>query len=199
MRTWNPHLYPPGGFVFKDADGIEHRGGNIEDLAYKIAEYRLRRDMPPGNPVAEATEQLCTRYPSRCRRTLASSGAVLAKTKANALMSAVAVWLRETWRRVATRQVTWASTDVVKARVATCLACKYHQVASVDCPTCQDSLDRVSFQLRAGRDRDSGRLSMCNHYQRDARVDVLLEDPPDPQAPEPCWKRPPTLPGHEDS
>jgi hypothetical protein len=195
MRLWNQSLYPSGGFVLTDAEGITHRGSNVTTLATEIAEYRLRRGLPPGNPIAEVHEYLCARFPQRCLDEDPPSTEVLARTQANTLMANVAIWLRETWRRLSFRQVKWVANDeVVRTRVETCQACPFHQSVGQDCPVCEESRNQISFQLRAGRDRISHVLRTCTRYERDARVDVLMEETPDPQAPVNCWKNPDFLP-----
>jgi hypothetical protein len=186
---WNGNLFPPGGFVFVDADAIEHTGGSITDLASKIAEYRVRRGQPPGNPASEVNDQLCAKFPSRCLKGEPPSAEVLEQSRQNVAISSIGQWLRETWQRVASKRQKYAPEEVIEARVSACLGCKFRQAFKSDCPACQESLNTVSFQLRAGRDKLSKVLPSCGRFHTDLRVDVLLEQPPRPEAPENCWKR----------
>jgi hypothetical protein len=190
MLMWNPNLCPRSGYVFIDADGIRHEARGLESLISKLAEYRIRREMPIGDPIAEVHAYLCALYPRSCQRADTVPESVLAQTRMNAISSDVGVWLRETWRKAVAREIVWVPDKGVKARVETCTACPYHEKATGACSACQESLNVVSFQLRAGRDRLSHKLFTCSRYRRDARVDVLLEQPSDPAAPPNCWKHP---------
>lgn len=189
MAIWNSNLFPPGGFIFVDADKIEHKGGSLTDLASQVAEYRVRRGQPPGNPAAEINDQLCQSFPSRCLKGESPSAEVLEQSRHNVAISTISQWLRETWQRVAQRKQKHVPDEVVQARVAICLQCKYREAFKSDCPACQESLNTVSFQLRAGRDKLSKVLPSCGKFHTDLRVDVLLDQPARADAPENCWKR----------
>lgn len=189
MKQWNDNLFPPSGFEFTDLDGLVHRGSGITDLAAKLTDYRARRGLPIGNPAAEVVEQLCSKYPSRCHKGEPPSPAVLAQSNANIVASGVGDWLRQVWTRLSQRKIKWVADEVVKQRVAACLACPQHGPVKGDCPACQESLNTVSTQLRAGRDRASSVLRTCSFFKTDARVDVLIDQQTVADAPEGCWKR----------
>lgn len=186
---WNNSLWPPGGFVYTDSDGLVHSGNNVEDLARRITDYRARRGLPIGNPAAEVTEQLCRNFPSRCLKGEPPSEKTLKQSRANAVSTSVGVWLRETWANLSRRLIKWVPEETVKERVKICLACPQHDRIAGSCASCQESQNAVSFQLRAGRDRVSGVLNTCTHFKTDARVDVLIDQPTITNAPEGCWKR----------
>jgi hypothetical protein len=62
----NENIYPPGGFVFKDGDGVTHLGDNLQGLVKTIARYRATTGQPAGDPEQEFLAKLCKRAPRVC-------------------------------------------------------------------------------------------------------------------------------------
>lgn len=67
MPNFNRNLYPPDGYIFKDKDGVVHRGSNFGELFRKISAYRMRNRIPAGDPQAEVNAQLCKLFPGYCK------------------------------------------------------------------------------------------------------------------------------------
>lgn len=187
---WNTFIYPPGGYYFIDADKLRHSGDNLEQLISAVAAYRARRGIAPGNPVLEVNTQLCKRAPHGCRnKPYKPSAEVIKTSQAQSTMSRVGEWLRATWRRMGQKQVKFVDKATVKERAAICQKCPHYIPFFSDCVACSESLHQVSFQLRAGRDKHTEKLKVCDKFGSDLRVDVLLASDPVPNAPEHCWKR----------
>lgn len=188
MPRWNENLWPPNGYEFPDAEKILHKGTSLTDLISKLATYRARRGLPPGNPVAEVNDYLCRLYPSRCLKGVAESKQPVEAT-GTSLPSRVAEWLRGTWLRIAGKGVEFVPEEEVKRRAVICLACPFHAGFPQECAACSETVNRISFQLRAGRDKHTSHLKVCAQFGSDLRVDVLTVQEPQPKAPSNCWKR----------
>ncbi len=67
MREFNPNLYPPSGYVFRDSDGTKHTADGWKALETKVRAYRARNRLPVGNPWEEIMAQACSSNPSHCR------------------------------------------------------------------------------------------------------------------------------------
>jgi hypothetical protein len=189
MSRWNENLWPPSGFEFFDSDNIRHTGSGLHDLISKLAAYRTRRGLPPGNPMSEVNEQLCAKYPSRCLNEPPPPAAVAVQSPAQPMAARLTAWLRATYLRVAGKAVAYVSEEEVVRRAAICLKCPLHTSFPGGCVACAETINQISFQLRAGRDRRSSLLRVCGKYGTDLRVDALLDQPTAPDAPEGCWKK----------
>lgn len=194
MPRWNENLFPPNGFEFFDAEKIRHTGKSIHDLISNLAAYRTRRGLDAGDPIAEVNEQLCEKYPSRCLNGKpAEKGEATSKTRKGSLGTRIAGWLRLVWGKASMKRIEYASEEQVKARVRICAACPKHVSMPGNCAACAETVNTISFQLRAGRDDLSSLLRMCDYAATDLRVDVLLQQNADPNAPSNCWKRTPSI------
>lgn len=61
-----PSLHPRGGYTFKDSLGVTHVAPNLQKLVEVVTKYRERLSLPPGDPLAEITAQICKRQPNIC-------------------------------------------------------------------------------------------------------------------------------------
>jgi hypothetical protein len=67
-QVLNADIRPPGGYKYRDADGMLHIGADLERLEKIVKSYRIRIGRPVGNPMEDIVNQICTRCPSCCRR-----------------------------------------------------------------------------------------------------------------------------------
>ena len=66
MIKLNPDIRPPGGYTFRDADGVVHFASDTAKLVEVIKKYRARIGRPPGDPLMEFTMQVYGRSPQCC-------------------------------------------------------------------------------------------------------------------------------------
>lgn len=64
--TLNPSIRPPGGYRFRDSDGLVHTGTSPERLVAVIRAYRKRVGKIPGDPEKEMIAQIYARFPRCC-------------------------------------------------------------------------------------------------------------------------------------
>lgn len=186
---WNESLYPPGGYEFVDADSIRHVGTSLRDLISKLAAYRTRRGIAPGNPVAEVHGQLCSRFPTRCLNGEPPAADQPLPSGAQSLGTRITAWLRSVWTEMSQSRIEFVDEATVKQRALTCIACPNYSRFPGDCVACSETLNTISFQLRAGRDKFSAPLRCCSHFGTDLRVDTLLKQLANAKAPDNCWKK----------
>jgi hypothetical protein len=188
---FNPHLSPPGGFEFIDPEGVRHVGDNANHLAAKLAEYRIRRGLPPGNPVAEIHGDLCQRFPGYCQGgPKPASEKPPATQPLDPLTTQIGRWLLGVHREAAAKAAKYVPEEEAARRAAICAKCPEQAPLPAKCVSCAETMNQVSFQLRAGRDKSSRKLAACSRFGTDLRVDALLEQPAAANAPENCWKNP---------
>jgi hypothetical protein len=189
MARWNPNLYPKGGFVYTDDEKVVHVGGTLEELISRLASYRVRRGLPPGNPVAEVHGQLCQRFPDRCLNEPLPDASKPAEASGPLPGTRLVAWLRDLWLRASQKQIAFVTEEESAKRAAICRQCPHYKPMPTECAACAETFNHLSFQLRAGRDKFSKSLTMCDRFHTDLRVDTLVEQPDQPKAPENCWKR----------
>jgi hypothetical protein len=62
----NGALRPPGGYKFRDEDGVTHIGVDFKHLVKTLTDYRNRIGKPLGMPEREIMAQFYERYPQYC-------------------------------------------------------------------------------------------------------------------------------------
>lgn len=105
---------PPGGYHFLDPSSYNIRAKSLRELLFKIAEYRAKNGMPPGNPYKEIE----TYYSTECPWLISNVG-----TSPVANEDPIARWINRTWRTPPSK---WAESIQAGTRYGTCLDCPHY-------------------------------------------------------------------------
>ncbi len=177
----NPDIRPPGGFKFKDGDSVVHIGTSLAGLIKAVVGYRQRIGHAPGNPEAEVTMQICTKYPRLCK------GLVPSHNEAT-LVSQVALRARDSLQAKIDFSATPAPLAHERARI--CGTCRYRLNWAAKCKPCEKKIGEVIEHVLDGV---TGKLpamrgEACLLAQTDLQIATINPHNRTPlDAPEHCW------------
>lgn len=176
-------IFPPGGFKFVDADGIEFDGESIGQVAGKLARYREANGKPPGRPVAEVNEFMCRKHPELC------TDRDVEGFDASVLLKSISTNARELQNlRYLGKPAAKVSGKEADDRAAQCKACNHNVNYRIFCSPCQTG---VAAQLsdalapRAPHPDLAGRA--CALAGDDLSGAVWLCEPP--KVDHDCWRK----------
>jgi hypothetical protein len=182
-----PHLVPPGGYVFRDAEGVSHQGQSWPHLVRVVAQHRAMRKLAPGDPAKEITEVVCSAHPELCH----AGPGVIGEGDKDAYHSRVASWLAKMVGLFRAGRLRYCDAAAARERAEVCRGCRYQDGYQKGCVTCQQSNQAVQDQLLRGRP-DAGRgLLGCAVLSEDTAVSVHLDEPRLNKAelPAHCWRK----------
>jgi hypothetical protein len=184
--TVNPHLFPPLGFNFIDADRVIHEANSFEELVESLAKYRARAGQPAGNPRDEITEQLCRRHPHIC---FASAPPHIPPLPHDGKLLAARV-VANTEKLLRSAPMAVVPDQYVEARVRQCNNCPANADWSEHCAPCQKRVAELLPRIIAPHQPESslkGHACLC--AQDDLSVAVKLQTPLQVvNAPGKCWR-----------
>lgn len=172
-----------------EADGTKFSAGSLEDLFRLVAEYRVRKGLPAGNPEEEFTARMCLEFPAMChRRGAAPRKAVGIPSGAGGLKEKVLTWLAAVVQRP-TAKVSKAEAD---RRAQVCAACPMMRDSSGGCSSCADTMRALRNEILGARRESYPGLGGCAVLGEDCRASVWIEQPAanNPQLPVKCWRKP---------
>lgn len=188
--VFNPNLYPPDGYRFRDADGTLFKGESWRDVRRQVAEYRARNNMPAGDPEAEINAQQCAQTPGLCHGDkpapvrVAGSGSNGNERVLNWLGS-VLISRRQNGTPAVIDNAT------ARTRAAICAVCPRQKALSAACDACLNTI-RDSRKVILGGERPVHEsLHTCGVLGEDCVSSVHLDLGPvvDPDLPSNCWRR----------
>lgn len=184
MQTLNPNVYPKGGHYYKESDGTKLVGQTWSGVVSRVANYRKRAGLPPGNPQQEVIDQACARDPGLCRN---DNGVRAEQTKRASLKSRVLQWLA---LAKAHNESPCVPDEVARARASICAGCPLNTEIGQGCGSCKQALGEARKEI-LGRTRQDSRLHGCAETGEDNCVAVWLERPTIDSAALPgyCWRK----------
>lgn len=127
----NEGIRPPGGYKFRDGQGVLHIAPDLDALVKVVARYRQTANFDPGFPREEILDQLCSKYPQIC-----SGKGVNFNAKALAIYVAHHIQKAFVQTGRAGRRHT-CDENVAAARLAICKRCPNYVNWAKGCPPCQ--------------------------------------------------------------
>lgn len=185
---FNQNLYPDGGYVFLDADGVKHRGDSWRDLFRLLKEYRERNGKTPGDPEAEVFTQHCARTPGLCHAPPGPPPAPLAAGINHRVLN----WLSHVLTNKRQNGTPALIAPEEAARRATiCAVCPKQQSLSSACEACLQSVRDARKVILAEQTPANQALHPCGVLGEDTFCSVHLNLKPenDPALPAHCWRR----------
>lgn len=188
--VFNPNLYPPDGYRFKDANGTLFKGESWRDVRRQVKEYRARNGMPPGDPEAEINAQQCAQTPGLCHGD--KPAPVRTTTSGSNGNERVLNWLGSVL--IARRQNgTPALVDkaAARARAAICAVCPRQKALSAACDSCLNTIRDSRKVILNGETPVHQGLSTCGVLGEDTVSSVHLDLAPldEFDLPLNCWRR----------
>ncbi len=186
MQRINVNLYPKDGYFFKEQDGTMIRGKKWGEVVSKVAAYRSRAKLAPGEPAREVIAQACTRNPSFCFQ----QGTITIAPRVT-LKARVLKWLNGLLQ-VPKAELEYVSPALAKERSQICASCPQNQSLGVtSCSSCKQAFGEFRKQLiGSARVRDQ-RLGGCQILASDLTTAVHLDEVrvDNTELPAHCWRK----------
>lgn len=185
---FNPNLYPPDGYIFRDAEGILHRGDSWRDLRRVIADFRTRNGRPVGDLDAEINAYHCGKYPGLCH---GENPIPPQPPRGSNLTARVLNWLAHLMGELRRNGVRFVSREQAAIRGEICSKCPAQSSLPTVCDACIATITsarRVALG-EAGPVHKS--LHPCGILGEDCQISVHLEQKPSDERalPAGCWRR----------
>lgn len=187
MRDFKSSVFPPNGYVFRDRDGLVHQADSWAQLEAKVAEYRARNRMDPGDVHEEIVTQVCAGVPALCH----DIQPFVMQKSGNEFNWHVVQWFTHAagYRRLGQ----WNRVPDAEAarRAAICSKCPMQRALNASCGACITSINGLRKAI-LGQEPKHKNLSPCAVKWEDTQTTVHIDIAPDadPNFPAHCWRRP---------
>lgn len=189
MNEINKNLYPPDGYVFREADGSHHRGGSWKDLQNRVKTYREINSIYIGDVWADIVIQVCARLPNFCR----SNAPVVPprRRESNSLNTRISAWVGQLLAAKRMGKVSFVPDDEARRRASICLGCPMQKPMARTCGACITLVDRSRRIVFGHKDPVHQGLLSCDALGEDSVLAVHLVQPPrEPHlVPSFCWRK----------
>jgi len=184
LNTLNPNVFPKGGYYYLESDGARIVGQTWSGVVSRVANYRKRAGLPPGNPEQDVVDQACSRDPGICRN---DNGVRIHQTKRASLKTRVLQWLALAKAHNESPNV---PPETAHARANICAACPMNTEIGGGCASCKQAIGEARKEI-LGRVRPDHRLHGCAETGEDNQVAAWLERPTidNPALPAHCWRK----------
>lgn len=202
---YNSHIYPPLGFVFKEADGTKFRGSSWADLQRKVTEYRVQRGSP-GDVAGDILKQVCNTQPAVCRDSHPAPPSPSPRARKPDRVMPPSQITSRIWGDVTARVSNWVNHMLGKVRQGTvqqvprgearnraniCANCSMQQVIASSCGGCVSAIRFARGTIIGGEGSVEPRLQACRVLGEDTATSIhlVLKPEADPQLPDHCWRK----------
>lgn len=186
MKTINRNIYPKDGYFFVESDGSRLFGDTWSGVIARVAAYRARAKLPPGDPANEVINQACVRNPGICHDT---SDVTVQQTLRVSLKGRVLKWMNSQ-RQIPQDARRFVSEELRRARVAICAGCPKNEPLPGGCASCKAALKELRAEVIGKRPVD-GRLNACSVLGEDlgssSNLDLIAVE--DGALPGNCWRK----------
>jgi hypothetical protein len=189
MLSFNPNLYPDGGWWFKDAEGTKHKANSFDNLVKTVIEYRQRRAQDVGNPTQEITVQLCGRHRGFCKDT--HPPGPMPETPNGNLMAKILNFMGWLIQEKRLGHIRLIDRNVALARANICAQCPRQRALPTTCGSCKSSVATSRRGILDGNDPVHQGIAVCSALEEDVCTVVHLAVPQrhDETLPAACWRR----------
>lgn len=168
------------------------------DLLQLIFEYRMRNNLPPGDPERDIDKYYCENWPSACQKEPSDYGMAGAATvMRESLLNRVTRWAAYLAQKMPRGGFSLVPAAEVERRGMICFACPKNVPWKVGCQGCSSATSTLLMQLRQLRTSTrQGNLLSCQVIGQDNATAVHLEQKDLPvtdeqrsQLPANCWRK----------
>lgn len=188
MLSFNPNLWPDGGWFFKDADGVKHTANSFDNLVKVLIEYRQRRAQPVGDVTQEIIVQLCGRNRGFCKDS--HPGPIPESPNGNMMAKILNFmgWLIQEKRLGHLRLI---DRNVALARANICARCPRQRSLPTSCGSCKASVATSRRAILDGQEPVHAGIQVCAALEEDVATVVHIAVPQrqDASLPAECWRR----------
>lgn len=192
-QEFNPNLFPPNGYVFKDRDGTRHQSDSWKRLLQQVVDYRTRNGFELGDVWSEIMAQACASTPGHCRDNAPRLVQARSQTGIPAFNQRVLEWLNQALTLKRVNALVRVSDGEAARRAKICLQCPRQHPLNEVCHACLITTKMArKLILRGGASRHQN-LNPCGVLGEDCQTSVYLEqppvEPPAPELPAECWRK----------
>lgn len=169
-----------------------------EELIKLIFEYRLRNNLPPGDPERDIDAHYCANWPSACQKEPSDygKGGTPAPTR-ESLLNRVTRWAAYLAQKMPRGGFNLVNAAEVERRAFICFACPKNVPWKVGCQGCSSATSTLLVQLRQLRTSSrQGNLLCCQVIGQENATAVHLElkelpitEEQQTQLPQNCWRK----------
>lgn len=186
----NVNLYPKGGHVFKNVDGVTIVGTTWDGVIARLRAYRKRNGQPEGDPAREVMAQACANNPGLC---VDENQAYKSQLKVTTLKGRMLSWFMELKRERNREPLQFVDTLEAKRRSDICRGCPMNKEISEGCSSCRAALVELRKEfLGTGRAVDEGLVQHgCLVIGADLATQVHLDlrTIEHSELPQHCWRK----------
>lgn len=189
----NPHMHPPGGYVFPDGDGHLHQANSWKSLLFKVADYRGRNSRPPGNPWDEIVLYHCADRPSYCREVGRRQGPASAQARPShqLVKDKIVQWFVNIIKLKRDKKLPRVDDVSAAARAEICRRCSQQTGISEVCASCTNGIKTGRKAILEGQNSRHQNLRFCAALGEDTTISVHIEQAKvaNPALPANCWRK----------
>lgn len=188
MKSINPNLYPPDGYHYVESDGARIFGDTWNGVIARVASYRKRAGLPPGDPRAEVVAQACSRNPGYCVEM--NDGVTAAQLQKSSLKSRILKWLNEVRNTRPDQRPPGVARELAAQRATICAQCPHNTALPGGCASCAAAVKESRKAILLDRPIDA-RLNACVILGEDVAVainfDLIAVE--NGALPPQCWRK----------
>ena len=187
--NYNKNMYPEGGYIFQNSDGVKFRGDGWKDLYRIVREYRERNGQPPGDPEAEISAWHCARTPGYCH---GDAQPLPPPSPMHTVNGRVLNWFGTKLGEFRMfGRANRVAREEAGRRSAICAACPKQIAYSSACESCLNSVRSARAILLGEEGSVHKALHPCVVLGEDCQTSIHLTEPPstDRDLPAHCWRK----------
>lgn len=196
-------IYPPLGYLFREADGTRFRGSSWKNLEEKVREYRAQRG-DPGDVAGDILRQACNDQPAVCRdshpplptpRPVRPDRPMPAAQVTNRIFGDVTArvgnWINSKLGQFRHHAVELVPRGEARNRANICVHCPQQQIIASGCAGCVKTIRSARGVILGAETPVEPTLQACRVLGEDTSLSVHLVQKPeaDPHLPDFCWRK----------
>lgn len=188
---FNPNIYPPGGYQFKERDGTVIRGDTWKNLNDRIRVYREVNHFEAGDPHRDVMDQMCKTYPHMCGIVDNTPMPPNGRGQAMNFTDRVLHWFIQILSLKRLNRLSRVDDQTAGARANICQRCPRQMALSAACGACTRSIDQGRLAALDGQPSRHQNLLSCAVLGEDTSITVHIGIDPveNKDLPRECWRR----------
>lgn len=182
-------MIPPGGWHYFDGDA-KLTAHTYDALIALVESFRAENHRPVGDVAGDVNSYICSNWPTFCHGVdMVVVTSVRPQTASGELMNDIQTWAKNILNIQRIKPFVLDSEAEERAKI--CRACPKNTNWRGGCSSCITATDRMSANVRQGRDtKSSAVLGGCTVYRHDNRTAIFLDREmfeASNNAPANCW------------
>jgi len=182
-------LIPPTGWHYIDGD-VRIDSFSYDELVKAVQHYRAENHLPIGDVEGDISAYICGNWPHFCHGVDSVTVVSVNKpTMQSELLDDIQTWAKNILQ--SSKPVNYVTDELAEERAKTCRNCEKNYNWQGGCSACISATNRLTANVRQGRDTHSSRvLGGCLIQRHDNRAAIFLDRDEHIKAsglPENCW------------